>query len=166
MTTLVLPDSLAKEIYPSANPELKKILESSFPGGKKFFSKNIIERIQSYEDACEEIGQDPIESIPHKYPKNNRQKAANAFHMLDTITEALLEGVILDWENGNQQKWYCWFYNYKKGSGFRFYGSDVNWTYTTSDGGARLCVDTKAKSDHLGSDLFINIWNDYLNPNK
>lgn len=165
MKTLTLTEDQAKEMYPNASPEVKTILETSF-GGKKFFCKSIIERVRSYENACEEIGQDPIESMPHKYPKTNRQKAGNAFHMLDTITEALLEGVKLDYENSNQQKWYCWFNDYKKGSGFRFGGSDYFWTSTCALGGARLCVDTKPKSDHLGSDLFIGIWNDYLNPNK
>lgn len=124
---------------------------------------NIIDRIKSYEDACEYL---EIETtLPYPNPKNNRQESSNAFHMLDIITEALLEGKTLNWEDSNEKKWYPWFNEYKSGSGFRFDCSYYDWSYTNFNFGARLCVDTKEKSDYLGTH-FLPLINKLLNPVK
>lgn len=131
----------------------------------KKYEQKITERIKSYEDACEDLGLDPVEDLPFKNPKNNRQEAANAFHMLDVITESLMEGKKLDWEDGDQKKWYPVFNNYSSGSGFRFLYSDYDWTLTAACGGARLCVDTQEKSNYLGTQ-FLAIWNKFLNAIK
>ena len=143
------------------------IIEAELQQLKKAINepKDIIEMIQSYEDACEVIGEDPIESLPFKNPKNARQEAANAFHMLDIISEALLEGKKLDWTDSNVKKLYPYFNDYTPGSGFRFRDTDCGWT--NASGGARLCVDTEAKARHFGSHPnFLPIWNKFLNPIK
>lgn len=131
----------------------------------KKYEQKITDRIKSYEDACEDLGLDPVEDLPFQNPKNNRQEAANAFHMLDVITESLLEGKKLDWEDADQRKWYPVFNNYSSGSGFRFLYSFGAWTNSGATGGARLCVDTQEKSDYLGTQ-FLAIWNKFLNPIK
>ena len=163
MTTLKIDGTKARKLFPNATPEFKEMLIDSF--GKEFFSQKITDRINSYEDACEDLGLDSVESLPFKNPKNNRQEAANAFHMLDVITESLLEGKKLDWEDADQTKWYPVFNNYSSGSGFRVVTSVYGWTGTRACGGARLCVDTEEKSNHLGIQ-FLAIWNKFLNPNK
>lgn len=124
---------------------------------------NIIDRIKSYEDACEYL---EIETtVPYPNPKNNKQEASNAFYMLDIITEALLDGKTLNWEDSNEKKWYPWFNEYKSGSGFRFHGSNSDWTNSYTFIGAHLCVDTKEKSDYLGT-RFLPLINKFLNPVK
>lgn len=162
MTTLKIDGNKARILYPTATPEFKEMLIDSF--GKEFFSQKITDRIKSYEDACADLGLDP-EDLPFKNPKNNRQEADNAFHMLDVITESLLEGKKLDWEDSDQRKWYPVFNNYSSGSGFRFLGSNYVWSHSLADGGARLCVDTQEKADYSGNQ-FLPIWNKFLNPNK
>lgn len=129
----------------------------------KKYEQKITDRIKSYEDACDDLGLEPVESLPFENPKNNRQESANAFHMLDVITESLMEGKRLDWEDAGQRKWYPVFNDYSSGSGFRFLRSDIGWTATR--GGARLCVDTEEKADYLGTQ-FLSIWNKFLNPIK
>ena len=131
----------------------------------KKYEQKIIDRIKSYEDACEDLGIDPVEDLPFKNAKNNRQEAANAFHMLDLITESLMEGKRLDWEDANQAKWDPVFNKYNSGSGFRFLVSSNGWTAASAAGGARLCVDTQEKSNYLGTQ-FLAIWNKFLNPIK
>lgn len=162
MTTLKIDGTKARKLFPNASPEFKEMLNDSF--GKEFFSQKITDRINSYEDACADLGLNP-EDLPFKNPKNNRQEAENAFHMLDVITESLLEGKRLDWEDSDQRKWYPVFNNYSSGSGFRFLYSIYGWAYAAASGGARLCVDTEEKSNHLGTQ-FLAIWNKFLNPNK
>ena len=129
--------------------------------------ENVIDRINSYESACEDLNIDPIESLPYRNPKTNREKSINAFHMLDIISEALLEGKKLDWADSDQQKHFPYFNNYTPGSGFRFGGTGCSWAIAGASGGARLCVDTEPKAKHFGSHPnFLPIWKQFLNPNK
>lgn len=164
MKQLIIDEKRAKTLFPKADDEFKGILTAAF--GEELFSQKIIDRIKTFEDACHELGLDPEAVLPYSRPASNaRQIAANAFVMLDIISEALLESVKLDWTNDSQKKWYPWFNNYKPGAGFRFGVTDYVWAITTSGGGARLCVDTQEKAVYLGTQ-FIDIWNKFLNPNK
>lgn len=163
--SLQIEEKMLKGLYRCASDADKAILEEKY--GKEFFTTNIMDIVISYEAACEHLGKNPIEELPYNNPTTNRHRYLNACAMLDIISEALLDGTILDWENYNQQKWWPWFNKYKSGSGFRFRGSAYGWTGTCARGGARLCLDTKLKSDHFGSHPnFLNIWNDFLNPIK
>lgn len=163
MQTIKLSVSNARKMYPSACPEIKTMLEDSF--GKKIFSEKIIDRIKTWEDAAEEMGIDPGTSLPFPIPVGSFQNAANAFFKLDVIATVLLEGVVLDWTNSNQYKYYPWFNKYKPGSGFSFDDSLCGWTFTRTLGGARLCLDTAEKAEYFGRQ-FIDIFNQFLNPNK
>lgn len=164
MKQLIIDEKKAKMLFPKADEEFKGILKASF--GEELFSQKNIDRIKTFEDACHDLDLDPGGVLPYPRPASNaRQIAANAFAMLDIITEALLEGVKLDWTNDTQKKWYPWFNNYKPGSGFRFGDSGFVWADTYATGGARLCVDTQEKAQYLGTQ-FIDIWNKFLNPNK
>lgn len=120
--------------------ELRKIIEA--PEKKK----PIIERILSYDDACEELGIDPIEQLPYKTAKTNRQKVMNAHAMADIIAEAIKEGEICDWNNPNEKKWYGWF---NMQGGFGFSGTDCGFARTYTGVGSRLCFSTKEKADHF-----------------
>lgn len=152
-----------KEIYDTASDEEKQELILKF--GESYFKSDIISRVGSYEDACKELGKDTIAELPYPNPTTNRQEFLNAGAMLDIITEALLEGTVLDWSNAKQKKWCPIFYNYKDGSGWSFRGSNRVWSTTDAAGGARLFVDSEEKANHLGK-MFLSIWNKFLNPNK
>src|ERR1035437_8919155 len=127
MQTIKIDKETAIKEFNKAGSDTKKSLNKIF--GDKFFMP-VIERIQSYEDACADQGLDPIAELPFANPVNAKQEAANAFVMLDTINTSLLEETILNWTNSDQYKWYCWFNKYSSGSGFRFFGSVSGWTCT------------------------------------
>lgn len=159
--TLTINPSQARIIYPKADVVLKLWLQETF--GKEHFTAKITDRIKTWEDAAAEKGLHPIDSLPFKTPTNSSQEATNAFFMLDIIADVLRQGVVLDWTNSSQKKWYAWFNNYKPGSGFSFHGTDYGWTSTHASGGARLCVDTSEKAEYFGKQ-FLPLFNKFLNP--
>jgi hypothetical protein len=137
MATLQLPDKQAREIYPTASAELKSILENSF--GKTFFSKDITDRINSFEDACGVLAINPFDVFN---PDDTADEIA--YRKLKIITKAYNEGWEPDWNNKNEYKWYLWFYMDKPG--FRLYVADH--CCASSTVGSRLCF----KSEKLALD--------------
>ena len=89
--SLQIDENKAFDLYQTATPEFKQMLEDSF--GKEFFKRKITDRVKSYEDACAILGIDPHTSMPDTSdcPKEDR-KAYVAFHKLVVITRALNEG--------------------------------------------------------------------------
>lgn len=164
MPTVKIDSANVVKAYRNADKSGKQLLQD-LVNGQVDFNTKITDRVKSYEDACAELGKDPVAELSYRNPVNNRQEFANAAVMLDIICEALCEGVVLDWENEDQKKWGPWFTGYKKGSGFRFNDSYYRWTDTSTFGGARLCLPTKELSDYFGQH-FLPIWNKFLNPNK
>lgn len=106
-TTIKLEDSTARQIYKTAAPELKRILEESFPKG--FFSTKITDRIDDFSDILKELGKTLDEVIPWKNPKTKEQKSQNALAKIQCITEVYNERVQIDFNNDNQRKWYLWW---------------------------------------------------------
>lgn len=162
MNTLTIDLAKGKELYHDATGHFKDMLEKTF-GKEKLILRAVTDRIKTWADVAAEKGMDPSGCLPYPEPKNNRERAINAFFKLDIIAELLREGVTLDWTNSNQKKWFAWFNEYTPGAGFRFYAAAYDWAYTDARGGARLCVDTQEKANFFGRQ-FIDIWNDYLNP--
>ncbi|MGN6420552.1 MAG: hypothetical protein ACTHMC_23785 [Pseudobacter sp.] len=129
----------ARKFYPTASPELKAMLEETFT--KEFFSQDILERINSVADACYELGLDP-EKI-HEGCRDDYQRATRD---IETVATALSEGAPY-----SKRIWYPWFYNQNSSSGFRF--GDSRYDSASSVVGARLKVDSEAKSDHMAKIL-------------
>lgn len=103
------------------------------------------EDITTFEQVCQAAGEDPKDyEIPDGASK--REKGRLLFAALELICDVFKQGVILDYEDGDQYKYYPWG-EYKKGSGFAL--CDVDCTDSDTYVGARLCVDTKAKSEHI-----------------
>ena len=57
--TLKITEEQAKKLYLEASANLKEILELNF--GKTTFLKNFQDAVKTYEDACEIIGEKPID---------------------------------------------------------------------------------------------------------
>ena len=85
--SLQIDENKAFDLYQTATPEFKQMLEDSF--GKEFFKRKITDRVKSYEDACAILGIDPHTSMPDTSdcPKEDR-KAYVAFHKLAHSTKA------------------------------------------------------------------------------
>lgn len=154
MKTLQIDEKNAKKLFKNASPEFKQALIDTF--GEKFFTGKITERIKSFLDACEEIGEDPLGK---KFSTGTPDDIA--YQKLKVIAKALRDGVVLDYSNKSQQKWYPYFIY--GGSGFRFHDSYYGLTDTGAAGGSRLCVDTEEKAKHLGTTPeFLELYNQLL----
>ncbi|WP_257657675.1 hypothetical protein [Parapedobacter lycopersici] len=123
MKKLQIDEAKAKTLYASASPEIKVIFEETF-GRKTFFGK-VTDRIKSYEDACEELGETPIYLSAFNFLPEIDRKSQFAFHQLTIIARALNEGWEPDWSDSNQYKWNV-YQRYKTGSGLSNHGYD-NW---------------------------------------
>lgn len=156
--SLQIDENKAFDLYQTATPEFKQMLEDSF--GKEFFKRKITDRVKSYEDACAILGIDPHTSMPDTSdcPKEDR-KAYVAFHKLVVITRALNEGWRPDWSNTNQSKWFNWWWTKVMRA------SPVRSIYAPSDStasiGSRLCFKSEALADYA-AETFKELYEDYL----
>jgi hypothetical protein len=96
-------------------------------------------KIPSFTFACKKLGYDPTKSLPDvsKMPKH-MQASTVAKAKLDIIYEAARDGVELDYDDINQDKWGIWWWLNKPG--FRFYVAFIDYSLATTTGGPRLCV--------------------------
>jgi hypothetical protein len=136
MKTLQISDNLARQIYPSADTELKSLLEENF--GKPFFSQKIMDRVKTFEDAREVLN-----VAPHTIVSIYDSPDEDAYKQLKIIVKALNEGWTPDWNNSNQPK--CWPWFELKG-GFRF--TRVNFHFTRSTVGSRLCFKSRELAEY------------------
>jgi hypothetical protein len=132
MKALQISDKLARKIYPSADSELKDLLEENF--GKPFFSEKITDRVKTFADACEILGVDSkANAFTCIADVDDR-----AYKCLKVIIGALNEGWTPDWNNTNEPKYYPWF---ELKGGFRLYY--VSCSYDYSSVGSRLCFKSR-----------------------
>ena len=174
--------------YKQASKEQKALLENMF--GKDVFNpKDIIERVKTFEDACEELGED------HQYVKAYREwmrisyadcKDITAYLKLRIICAALNDG----WKPTNSDgecRYYPWFYIYTKKEyeklnkdekkkcrvvgrqsydayalGFIVFSSvNISTSYSYSYHGSQIIFKTRELAEYCEKQ-FIDIWSDYL----
>ena len=174
--------------YKHASEEQKALLESMF-GKDMLKPKNIMERVKTFEDACEVLGEE------HSYVQEYRGIANDNFDFtqdiiaylkLRIICAALNEG----WKptfDKNEHRYYPWFFVYPKEEYESFAESEkeeccivgitdsdsiarVGITYAFSHfsshgsgmySGSRLALITRELAEYCGKQ-FIDIWADYL----
>ena len=132
--------------------QVKQINKASTP---------IMERIKSFEDACEDQGLDAEVILPYDADTTDADEInENAYVMLKTIIKSLNEGWTPDYSNANQYKYYPWFKSIGSGLGLSFY---VN-VHDISDSnvGSRLVFKTSELATYAGKQ-FINIYNQFNN---
>lgn len=129
----------ALQAYKEAGSEGKGLLANLF--GKRHFLTKVTERITSFEEACLEVGEDPMAS---KFSEGTRDEIA--FKKLKVIVRALNEGWTPNWNNGSEYKWYPWFF--LDSPGFRFLASRYGITATSATCGSRLCFKSRELSDY------------------
>lgn len=110
--SLKIEKEKAKKLYPDVPGWFKQDLEKEF--GKATFIKRKFNEIQSFEDACEELGISTAQFFGTETPDEV------AYKKLKVIVKAINQGWIPDWNNTNQRKWFPWF---NLSSGFGFSGS-------------------------------------------
>lgn len=156
MQQLVISGKDARTLYPSASPEWKTALETSF--GKDFFSQKPTDRIKTFADACEVLGIDPG-TVWHNVDKPDEI----AFKKLKVVVAALnylandCKVWLPDYNNSREAKWYPWFY--LNSPGFRRYV--VLCVYAYSPVGARLVFKTEEIARYAASQ-FLGLYSTLL----
>lgn len=172
--------------YKQASEEQKKLLEDMF-GKDMFQPKDIKERIKTFDDAVEILGNDNQAVIDY-YAIADKTCTEDilAFAKLRVIAEALNEG----WKpkfDGDECRYYPWFYIYTKEEyeeldedekkKCRVVGRSSHSSYahgglvfayassassgSVSNSGSRLAFKTRELAEYCGKQ-FIDIWADFL----
>jgi hypothetical protein len=143
LEVIKISKSNARKLY-NTIPEFKSTLEDTF--GKEFFSGKITDRIKTYEDACTELGETPL----------NEKELRNLgfttdeinYRKLKTVIKALNEGWVPDWTNTNQQKWAPYL---RLSSGaFVFYDTYYLYSNAIAGYGSRLCFPSDELATYAG----------------
>ena len=145
MEELKAPKANVLEIYKRVGTDGKQLLKDVF-GAKVFvcdikeWEAYIMARVKSFEDACMEVGENPLAPKFHEGEPDDI-----AYKKGKVIVRALNGPYILDYKDRNQRKWEAWLEH--DGSGFRFHVVVYDFTDTYTSGGSRLrlCSDVLAK---------------------
>lgn len=154
--TLKITEEQAKKLYLEASENFKEVLESNF--GKTTFLKNFQDAVKTYEDACEIIGEKPIDE--QHLMDCGLGKSEIAFMKLKTIFKAankMNNDWKADYSNSNQCKYSP--YIIWRSSGFRCNGAGSMYTCTYS--GSWLCCGIYADAEYIGKQ-FKDLYNDYF----
>jgi hypothetical protein len=117
--------------------------------------------IQSFEHACEIMGEDPSRLPDVAWMPETRGNAFLADYKLMIITKAqnILDKFVPDYGNRTQWKYSPWFEWVASRSAF--VSADTTYTNTGTALGSRFCfVDTKT-ARHIG-ETFIDLYNDVM----
>ena len=174
--------------YQQATEEQKKLLENMF-GKDVFQPKNIIERVKTFEDAYNELGEE------HSYVQEYRGVAnvnfdftqdIIAYLKIRIICEALNEGWKPTFSDG-ECRYYPWFYIYNQNEyeklnkdekkkcrvvsrssydayafgGVVFSSLNISTSYSYSYHGSQIVFKTRELAEYCEKQ-FIDIWADYL----
>lgn len=109
-------------------------------------------RIQSYEEACERVGVEPLTEERIKALELRPDEVARK--KLEVITAALNEGWSPDWNNTSEYKYYPYFYIEPRKHGASAGLSYANTFYTASNAyayfGSRLCFHDHETARYAG----------------
>lgn len=153
MKTLQISENKARELYRTGSTDFKTILEDSF--GKEFFSTKITDRIKSYEDACRELGLEPIKEA--EFEEMGLALDDIAYQKMKVVIRALNEGWFPDMFNSNIRRWYPWFRCNSSASSFAFFYSRYVDTNAAAGSGSHLCLKSEELADYCGKQ-FLDLW--------
>ena len=154
-------------------------------------NRPVTERIKTFEDACNELGEENVLVQAYRTAEFNTSGNQNdvsdvvAYLKLRVIAAALNEG----WEPQfmkDEYRWYPWFYFYTQreidkmdeekkktmwlfggashdgaGCGLAVANSNDAWSLSSANVSARLAVKSEALAIYFG-EQFIDIWSDYV----
>ena len=155
MKTLQITEKNARKLYAKASAEFRTTLEDTF--GKEFFSMNITNRIKTYEDACDELGEQPINEDLFRSAGFTEDEIN--YRKIKTITRALNEGWVADYTNDKQEKWWPWFR--VSSSGFVFDGTNYYYSSADAGDGSRLCFKDSDLAEYAGKQ-FTELYKNFI----
>ena len=114
---------------------------------------SIIDKIKTFEDACEIAGINPVLFNKHcldcYYPED-----IIVYEKLKIIISVINEGWRPDWDDSSERKYYPYF---NMTGGFVFVASGYSYGVTLSHVGSRLCFKTKNDAIHTAKQ-FIDLY--------
>lgn len=180
----------ALKAYNATDDNGKELLEHLF-GREVFAPKNIMEKVKTFEDAVDVIGTEhpyikALKNHQNMFDGADGNEDVDAFLKLRIVTAALNEG----WKpkfDGDERRWYPYFYIYTKeeydrldeddkkecrvvGRAYNYayvYGGVVYanannaWSFSASANGSRLAFRTEELAEYCGKQ-FIDLWIDFL----
>jgi hypothetical protein len=165
MKTLQISEKDAKKLYKTASKEFKVVLEETF--GKEFFMEDIRDRIKTFKDAVNYINSVSGTLVDNNlYYYNNLDyckdlsKDEIAYGKLKLIAEALNEGWVPDWKDGNQKKFVPHF-NTLSPSGFAFFSTSYRYSYPSAGYASRLCFKSDELAKYAGIQ-FLKLYKDFI----
>lgn len=153
--TLTIDDATARRIYPSADAELKAILEENY--SKAFFSQDIMDRIKTFEDACEYNNTNPK---ARKFVVGTRNQIYQ--ERVAEIVKALNEGWLANYNDSSQYK-YGPYFRLDGPSGFRFFAARYDLSYSDTTGGSRFALRSEKLARYAGQQ-FVKEYEYWLMP--
>jgi len=155
MKTLQIEDKEARKLFPVASAEMKAILISTF--GAEFFSGKITDRIKTYEDACADTGETPVDEKQMKAAGFTQDEID--YRKIKTVTKALVGYWKADWSNSDQQKWYPFFR--LSCAGFVF--GDAGYIFSDARAGSasRLCFPNDELATYAGKQ-FTELYKSFI----
>ncbi len=121
---------------------------------------NILERIKTFDDAFNEADEKTRQKYLKSIQGGNDSADDLARKKLKLIIKVINEGVVFDYSDTNQKKWYPWF-QWVSGSGFVFSISYFDYSLTFTSVGVRLCFSTQEKCNYVAKQ-FNDLFNDFL----
>ena len=155
MKTLQIDEKKARKLYKTASAEFKAALDDTF--GKEFFSGEITTRIKTYEDACAELEEVPV-NVDDMLSRGFTMDEIN-YRKIKTITRALNEGWNPDYTCTNQKKWFPWFQ--VSSSGFVYRDTYFGYSDANAGSGSRLCFKSSDLAAYAGKQ-FIELYKDFI----
>lgn len=134
----------ARAMYPNASKELREKLEAIF--GVQNLTTDICDIVKTYEDACRVNGEIPIDVETMKLSGFTDDEIS--LRKLKSITKALNQGQTLSWKDGDQKKWFPWFY--VSPSGFSFYDTCCDYSDPLAGIASRLCFVSSELAAYAG----------------
>lgn len=158
MRTLQIKQDSLLVAFRNAGKEGKKVLSDLF-GKQVALYDNIIDRVKSFEDACQVLGISTdvpeVKGLPRKH-----QKAIVANYKLIIIAEALNEGWKPNWHDSDEYKYYPWFdMSNPAGVGYSHTHSAASYPHATF--GSRLCFKNRELAIYFGQ-TFTDLFNESL----
>lgn len=118
----------------------------------------VMERVTTYEDACLELGIEPVDD--DELSKLGFTKDEIAYRKLKTISKALNEGWEPDWKNSYKGKYFAWFCYDKILARFKQTDS-CNVCYVGSEYGSHLCFKNSVLASYAAKQ-FEDLYNDFF----
>ena len=150
--TITLKKKNVQAAFQNADAAGKKMLAYLCP---EIVSPKIIDRIKTFDDACEEQG---IDRYQDKFIKGEPDDIA--FQKLKVIARALNQEWKPNWNDSNQKNWYPCFCINIPGFCLRYSRYVCDFTYMLC--GSRLCYETEELSNYAATQ-FLDLYNNLLN---